>query len=215
MSLYDIRTKTFKLKHVISIYENDRNESYFDIANVYKEKILAFKPITEGTLRKLLVKMLKMAGHRAIHHYEFSQRFTFPILYIGNSGKDIVFMEEMIGERDILFMSKLIKAKNLPTVIYVVTNASSLSVYERLPNNTYISLNLPNISSNGSMCLGGKTLSKSAEKNVNSLCQGIHDMFWKNSFTTHGDSTGCNWDKGVYEYKSRVDADPQTLNQLI
>ena len=215
MNIDHIRSKTLKLKYVISIYETESSDSYFDIAQVYKEKIMAFRPITESSLRKLLVKMLKMAGHKAIHRYNFSQTFTFPILHIGNSGKDVAFIEEGVAEREMIYLNKKIKLLSLPAVLYVVKDAVSLSVYEKLPSGRYAALNLPNISSSGSMCLGGKTLVKSAAENVNLLCAGYHDMFWNNSFTTHSDSTGCNWDKGVYKYASRKDVKSYTLKELL
>lgn len=215
MDNLDLTSKTFSLDYVVSIYNSKYGNSYADIASVTNGKINSFAPLSITSLRRLLIKLLKASNYKNTDKFEQSSQFQFPVLYFGNNMRDLAFVAFSEKKRDIRHLSTPVVLKNLPTTLFIIKDAYALSVFERVGENAYMALNLPNISNNGSVCLGGKKPSKDEIGDPSVLMSTFYNLFWNGAFSTHSDSTGNNWSKGVYNYKSRKNAKIYSLKDLV
>jgi hypothetical protein len=212
MRAYDEREKTLILKYVISVY-SARNETIFEIARNVNHELGAFKRLGNQEVRNLFKKLFRLTNARPSDKTFTDLLTTKPILYLSSDQKCFAFLDFPHKEKSMKYKDQDVLIKGLPAILYYVKEKQLLSVYEYISNDILVPLNLPNISNDGEMCLGGKSVDK--DLSLNETMNAFYEMFWGGSFTSHNDNTSNNWTSGKYTYKSRIKPKSVRLEDII
>lgn len=210
-----------KLNFVLACYTDEQNNCFFEYSKALDGTLTSFISASTKFLENLLRPIYRtiVEDKPKVEQFVTNEPFHRPILWVSQRGH-VLYIDDACREREMIFLGNTIKVFNLPKMLYVVSE-TSMYVYEEIldkDNNVkYIPANLPNISNiTGTVCTGNSVLKIEGDW-IGHLVRESYTSFWKSSFTSHSDSTGNDWTKGVYRYKRRKDAEEKskTIKQII
>ena len=208
-----ISTKV-KLKYVMACFARTDGKEYYEIAEVKHGLLGNFVPVTINFMVRFAKNILRVVRQEKEKNFFPEQMliFRFPVIFLSRSLKSIMFVDEPAEEKWIYYKGQKKLLRNVPKFYYLI-EGSSLYIYER-KGAGFIGCNLPNISTNGSVCMGGSVTLKSG-MTIGETMDAYYDAFWASSFNSHADATGFKWAKAKsFTYKQR-DMEPFQLKTSI
>lgn len=217
--LDEITRGKVSLKFVLACYEGDGYSTFFEMAQASNGVLTSFVALDINSLHELVKKLARLVNMSGSNKLDLKSEepFSKEVLWLTSFGT-LVYRDRPKKKTIMSYKGKSIELMNLPSLVYVISEGRCY-VYEEIKAKEetigYIPANLPNISHfNGSVCMGN-TFLKTKGLSINEIINQSFKSFWDSSFTSHSDSTGNDWAKGIYNYKSRKDIKPKTLKEIV